>query len=65
MSEIPSKPRLGYRVHELCAATGLGRTKVYELIGAGQLKVVRIGRCTIVTAESVQSLLESCLGGEG
>lgn len=65
MSEIPSKPRLGYRVHELCAATGLGRTKVYELIGSGQLEVVRIGRCTIVTAESVQSLLLSRLGREG
>jgi hypothetical protein len=64
MSENSPTPRLGYRIGELCTATGLGRTMVYGLIGSGRLKVVRVGRCTIVTAESVHSLLQSGLGGK-
>jgi excisionase family DNA binding protein len=64
MSGNPPTPRLGYRIGELCAATGLGRTKIYALIAAQQLDIVRVGRCTIVTAESVQSLLKSGLDGK-
>lgn len=50
--------RLGYRISELCTATGLGRTKIYSLIASKQLDVVRVGRCTIVKAESVDALLQ-------
>lgn len=58
MSESYPVHRIGYRIGELCAATGLGRTKVYELIASKQLEVVRIGRCTIVKAASVDALLQ-------
>lgn len=64
MSESYPAPRLGYRISELCAATGLGRTKVYELIASKQLEVVRVGRCTIVKAASVDALLQQS-GQEG
>lgn len=64
MSGNPLTPRLGYRIGELCAATGLGNTKIYALIGAQKLDIVRVGRCTIVTAESVHSLLQSGLDGK-
>lgn len=50
--------RIGYRIHELRNATGLGRSKIYQLISEGELDVVRIGRCTLITAESVDALLE-------
>ena len=64
MSESYPVPRIGYRVGELCAATGLGRTKVYELVASKQLEVVRVGRCTIITAESVNGLFQKGLTGE-
>jgi excisionase family DNA binding protein len=64
MSESHHTPRLGYRIGELCAATGLGRTTIYALIASKQLEVVRVGRCTIVKAASVEALLQQS-GQEG
>ena len=32
-----STPKLGFTVQEFCKATGLGKSKVYELLSAGQL----------------------------
>lgn len=54
--------RLGYRVWEFCDATGLGRTKVYELIAQKRLDVVRVGRCTIITADSAEALFRDLTG---
>jgi excisionase family DNA binding protein len=41
-------------------ALGIGRTKVYELINAGQLETVKIGRRTLVKIASIHAL-----AGEG
>ncbi|MET0240212.1 MAG: helix-turn-helix domain-containing protein [Sphingobium sp.] len=40
-------------------ATGLGITKIYELIGAGKLETVKIGRRTLVKTASIRALLEA------
>jgi hypothetical protein len=37
---------------------GIGRTKIYELIGHGELTRVRIGRRTFVTAESLVAYVD-------
>jgi hypothetical protein len=34
---VPFRERLSCTVDEACVVTGLGRTKLYELIGSGQL----------------------------
>lgn len=39
-------------------ATGLGTTKLYELINSGKLKTVKIGRRTLVKTDSIRALLE-------
>lgn len=45
-------------VEESMSALHVGRTKLYELINAGHLKVVRFGkRTTRVQAESVEKLI--------
>ena len=49
--------RIGYSISDLQAAGICGHSKAYELIAQGKLKKVKIGRKTIVTAESVQQLL--------
>jgi len=36
----------------------VGRTKVYELINSGELKTVKVGRRTLVLADSVYAILE-------
>ncbi|OQW44369.1 MAG: excisionase [Proteobacteria bacterium SG_bin6] len=38
-------------------ATGLGATKLYELIGQGRLKAVKVGRRTLVTTQSIRELV--------
>jgi len=52
---VPFRERLSCTVDEACVVTGLGRTKLYELIGSGQLITTTIGRRRLVI---VQSLLE-------
>jgi excisionase family DNA binding protein len=47
-------------VTETMRALGIGRTKVYELINVGLLKVVKIGRRTLVRTASIRAL-----AGEG
>lgn len=49
---------LGYRPEQVSQITGLGRTKVFELIGNGTLESRKIGRSRIVLASSVKGLLE-------
>ena len=39
-------------------ALGLGNTKIYELIGEGKLKTVKIGRRTLVKTDSIRALVD-------
>ena len=43
-----------YTMNGVRGETHLGRTKIYELINEGKLDVIKIGRRTLVTAESVE-----------
>lgn len=37
---------------------GIGHTKIYELIGAGKLQTVKIGRRTLVKTDSIRALVD-------
>ena len=54
---IPFADRLTCTVAEACAATGLGRTKLYELMGAGLIASSTIGRRRLVQVPSLLKLL--------
>jgi excisionase family DNA binding protein len=56
-SAVPFAQRLACTVAEACEATGLGRTKLYELIGDGRLDTTTIGRRRLVLVRSLFSLL--------
>lgn len=43
-------------IPDAAKALGLGRSKVYELIGEGRLSTVTIGRRRLVRIESVRTL---------
>ena len=51
-----SRPML-LSVAEAAAALGVGRTTAYELIAAGQLETVHIGRAARVPAAAVEELV--------
>jgi hypothetical protein len=45
-------------VGEFCGISGLGRTKVYELIGDGSLDSITIGKRRLVVIDSYRRLIE-------
>jgi excisionase family DNA binding protein len=55
---IPFTQRLSCTIAEACEVTGLGRTKLYQLIGDGHLTTTTVGRRRLVLVRSLQSLLE-------
>lgn len=59
-SSSPEAARLGYSINDACRVSSLGRTTIYSHISSGRLKVTRVGRRTIISAESLRALV----GGE-
>lgn len=51
--------RITVRIKEACRITGIGRSKLYELIAAGEISVIKVGAITLVPIESLQSSLDS------
>ena len=47
-----------YTLPEVQAALSLGRSKIYELIGAGALKPLRVGRSVRFRAQEIASFVE-------
>ncbi len=51
--------RLAYSINETAEALSLGRTSVYALIAEGRLEVFKLGRRTLVKAESIRKLVDA------
>ena len=49
-------------ISEVCAATALGRTTIYEAIAAGSLKVRKLGKRTLVLPNELRDFLTSLPG---
>ena len=45
-------------IGEFCRLSGIGRTKVYELLGDGDLESISIGRRRLIVLESYRRLIE-------
>src|SRR4030088_3019763 len=56
---MPFTQRLTCTIDDACEATGLGRTKLYELIGAGLVVTTTIGRRRLVVVRSLLALLDT------
>jgi excisionase family DNA binding protein len=54
----PLDGRLSYTVNDAVAATGIGRSVLYELIQAGDLPVCKIGRRTLIRRSALEALLQ-------
>lgn len=44
-------------IPDFCNRIGVRRTKAYQLIAAGELETVKIGRRTLITVKSIKALL--------
>lgn len=52
----PSEP-ICVRVNEAARMIGVGRTKLYELIAAGEVETVKLGKATRITTASLHDLV--------
>lgn len=48
---------LTVRIPEACRLTGIGRSKLYELIAEGSIEIVKVGGMTLVSFESLKRLI--------
>lgn len=55
--------KFAYSIKETAAALGVGRTSIYAMIGDGRLETFKVGRRTLIKADSVRRLVDSN-GGE-
>lgn len=51
-----SRP-LTVRIREACRLTGIGRSKLYELIAAGEIEIIKVGTISLVPIASLTSFL--------
>ena len=65
-SELRTGPRLdppgwklAYRIPEACAATGYKRSKLYEIIKAGKIAILKDGSCTLILRSELERYLNS------
>jgi excisionase family DNA binding protein len=50
--------RIACSVNEACAMSGIGRTKLYELIDEKKIQTRQIGRRRLVIIESIRALFQ-------
>lgn len=50
--------RKAYKVNEVAETLSVGRTTIYKLINNGELQRIKIGATTLITAASVDELLQ-------
>ncbi len=48
ISQMPTTARVNWRVDDFCHAHGIGRTLVYEEIKRGELKIIKVGKRTLI-----------------
>jgi excisionase family DNA binding protein len=46
------------RIPEACRLTGIGRSKLNELIAAGEIEIVKVGTITLVPVASLTTFLQ-------
>ena len=54
---LPLEP-FSVRIPVAVQLTGIGRSKLYELIAAGEVETVKVGASTLVTVASLRSLIQ-------
>jgi len=61
MTDTPatSIDKPAYRIAEFCRAFSVGKTKVFDEIKEGRLKVRKAGRMTLIRAEDAKAWLDS------
>lgn len=57
MKAAPLPDPICVRVNDAARMIGVGRTKLYELIAAGEVETVKLGKSTRITTASLHDLI--------
>lgn len=57
MTALPPPDPICVRVNDAARMIGVGRTKLYELIAAGEVETVKLGKSTRITTASLYNLV--------
>lgn len=57
--DINAHGRLAYSIKQAAVMVGLGKSKLYELIRAGELPTVMVGNRRLVRAEALSEFLRA------
>jgi len=49
--------RLAYSINDTARILSMGRTSIYAMIGDGRLNAFKLGRRTLIRAESIKRLI--------
>lgn len=60
MLTLHPRAPLTVRIPEACRMTGIGRSKLYELIKAGEIETIKVGSSTLVTVAGLEAFLDKC-----
>lgn len=55
---VKAMEQLAYSINDTAKALSLGRTSIYALIGDGRLEAFKLGRRTLVKADSIRRLID-------
>ncbi len=58
MSDAVREP-ITVRIREACRITGIGRSKLYELIAEGEIETIKVGAMTLVPVAGLRAFIEA------
>lgn len=53
------KTPLAYKIEEACAATGIGKTRMYQALDSGELRAKKWGKSTLILKADLQQFLSN------
>jgi len=57
-SSISNEDALTIRVPDAARMLGIGKTKLYELIAAREIDIIKVGRATLIVVRSLERFVE-------
>jgi excisionase family DNA binding protein len=54
--------RYAFTVHDFCRWSGIGRSKTYDLIAAGELPILKVGTKTLIRVDDAKAFLDGRVG---
>lgn len=57
-TEVEQLRPISVRVPEACRLTGIGRSKLYELIATGEIEIVKVGTITLVPVAALTAFIK-------